>query len=393
MDLKQRFAQSNLVTTVPEFDLLLRAAGKKVALQTRLDLCARIDDWDALIDAAEFHGLSSLLAAAVEQAGADAPQEIVSRLRDIRLDSVKRALFFFAELRTLTDAFSAANIPVISLKGPALAAALYPDPALRPCSDLDLLVREADIAPALDLLTETGYRLAPHLATFPAQTLATLDCEARLRGRKIDVDLQWATAPCGHLLRFDPAILWRGGQKLRLGDAEIPVLSLEANLLFLCAHGAKHGWSRLMWLGDIARAAQQGPDWERTIALAAEARCERPLLLGLLLARDFLDAEIPESLLTRARADTVVMNVAGVARRRLRQMPPQEPDGLALTKFNGALARNLWDKLRHYCALLRAPTEAELQTATLPRQLFFLYYPLRVMRLAAKHGARLLKRP
>ena len=45
---------------------------------------------------------------------------------------------------------------MIPLKGPALAEALYPDPGLRPFTDLDLLVRREDAARAVALLGEVG---------------------------------------------------------------------------------------------------------------------------------------------------------------------------------------------------------------------------------------------
>ncbi|MCX6020384.1 MAG: nucleotidyltransferase family protein, partial [Chloroflexi bacterium] len=44
--------------------------------------------------------------------------------------------------------FNAAGIPVIALKGAALAHTVYPDPALRPMGDLDLLVAEGRLPAA-----------------------------------------------------------------------------------------------------------------------------------------------------------------------------------------------------------------------------------------------------
>jgi len=33
---------------------------------------------------------------------------------------------------------------------------------------------------------------------------------------------------------------------------EVPVLSLEDELVLICVHGAKHFWERLMWIADVA---------------------------------------------------------------------------------------------------------------------------------------------
>ena len=47
--------------------------------------------------------------------------------------------------------------------------------------------------------------------------------------------------------------------------------------------------------------------------------------------------------------------------------------------------------MRHYAGMLRAPTDEELKLVALPERLFFLYYPLRAVRLALKYGARLAR--
>ena len=80
----------------------------------------------------------------------------------------------------------------------------------------------------------------------------------------------------------------------------------SASCCSCASHGAKHMWSRLMWLGDVGRLAQAGVDWTAVMKLASETRCERPVLLGLLLAHDLLDAPVPENVLERARGERVV---------------------------------------------------------------------------------------
>jgi hypothetical protein len=70
----------------------------------------------------------------------------------------------------------------------------------------------------------------------------------------------------------------------------------------------------------------------------------------------------------------------------LNRIPPAEPESLEITTFNARLAERTWKKVRHYAALLKAPTEVELELLPLPERLFFLYYPLRAARLALKYG-------
>jgi hypothetical protein len=142
----------------------------------------------------------------------------------------------------------------------------------------------------------------------------------------------------------------------------------------------------------VGRLAQKSLDWEAAMALAEETRCGRPVLLGLLLAHDLLDAPVPGAILERARNDP---RVAAHARRvagRLERAEACEPSSAELTAFNASLAQHWVQKARHYAALLKAPTEAELEMLALPEQLFILYYPLRAGRMVWKYGAGLFRR-
>ena len=305
-----------------------------------------------------------------------------------------RALYFGDQLLRLTKALGDRGAPSIALKGPALAETLYSDPALRPFSDLDLFVRKADVSAAIATLNALGFSLAPHLSRLPTPLLTTLTCEATLAGPgETLVDLHWEVAPDDYPFRVAPDILWRGACMTPLaGGGAVRALTPEVLLLYLCVHGAKHRWSRLIWLADVARLAHRGLDWALAVRIATEAGCERPLLLGLLLAHDLLAPPIPESLIVRASADRTLAAPARSARQHILAFPPREPGALALTRFNARLADGVFDKLRCYAGLLRAPTEAELALVALPERLFPLYYPIRFGRVATKLTLRILDR-
>jgi hypothetical protein len=113
--------------------------------------------------------------------------------------------------------------------------------------------------------------------------------------------------------------------------------------------------------------------------------------LGLLLAHELLEAPVPEAILERAVGAEAVQGRARQVVLRLHRIPPVEPESLEITSFNARLAERTWQKVRHYAALLRAPTEKELELLPLPEKLFFLYYPFRGVRLALKYGLRLAR--
>ena len=109
-------------------------------------------DWEATVALAESERLAPILYIALR--GGAAPAHILARLRASWMAAECQQLLAGKQLRDIVGAFGGAGIQTIVLNGPALAASYYPDPALRPFIDLDLLVRRADRERALEILFE-----------------------------------------------------------------------------------------------------------------------------------------------------------------------------------------------------------------------------------------------
>jgi hypothetical protein len=352
----------------------------------------RITDWDQLLAFAAFHGLTPLLAAAIEKACPDAvPAQVHRSLIDTRREAVVLNLLFSNELTRLLAVFGQNGISVLPLKGPVLAEALYADPALRPCSDLDLLVRPQDVSEVLCILQREKYELEPHLARLSVPALLDWGVEAPLRhGQGTQIDLHWAIAPRDYPFYFDADVLWNSVRPARLGGKDVFSVAPETLLVFLCAHGTKHMWSRLIWLVDVDRLTCSKLNWAEAFGLATRTGCERPLLLGLLLAHEELGTVVPAAYLERAQGERVIGSLAEHIKRR-HGTSMVDPSTLELAPFFVRLADHWWDAARHCAGLLRAPTDVELRWLSLPQKLFLLYYPLRLGRLIARYGTRLVR--
>ena len=95
------------------------------------------------------------------------PENVISRLRNDDCESARQNLILTAQLLELLLLFQSEGIAVLPLKGPPLAESLYPDPLLRPFSDLDVLVHKQDVPAVVQALTRHGYTLKPYLARLP----------------------------------------------------------------------------------------------------------------------------------------------------------------------------------------------------------------------------------
>ena len=93
-------------------------------------------------------------------------------------------------------ALSEAGIESVFIKGVANRERLYPNPALRQCADLDLLVRRDDRFRATEALQKAGFE--------PRPDPASISRELVLSRGVVDIDLHWELLRQGRL-RQDPS--------------------------------------------------------------------------------------------------------------------------------------------------------------------------------------------
>jgi hypothetical protein len=136
-------------------------------------------------------------------------------------------------VRTLFRRLRTAGVEPLLIKGWS-SALLYPEPGLRPSSDLDLCVAPAQVPSASRVLCG-----------------APLPCPVDLHAGVPDLpDRTW------------PDIFARS-RFLDLGGVPVRVLRPEDQLRLLCLHLARHGLARPLWLCDIAALAENPtPDFD-----------------------------------------------------------------------------------------------------------------------------------
>ena len=126
--------------------LLLACARTEPDVQHIQALVERDPDWQAILRKTERWGLVPLVYTNLRKAAqsGQVPKPVAERLRHLYHRDTIHGVARRELLRTTLLRFSEASIPVIVLKGAALATLVYPSPALRPMRDLDLLVHRRD---------------------------------------------------------------------------------------------------------------------------------------------------------------------------------------------------------------------------------------------------------
>ena len=236
------------------------------------------------------------------------PIDIRQQLQEAFYVNAGRNLFLSRELLTLLRLLEAQGIAAIPYKGPVLATTAYGSLALRQFSDLDVLVRPQDARRARDVLLAHGYQRLDYRSTARTEPWYRLRKVYELvrADRQILVELHWAITSWTFFFPLHAARLWERLETVSLLETPVRSLAREDLLLLLCVHGAKHHWSRLGWICDVAALLQAPLDWGYTMAQAERLGGRRMLGLGLLLAQALLGTALPEHVWGRVQADPVV---------------------------------------------------------------------------------------
>ncbi len=281
------------------------------------DAALKADQWQALAVAAQSHGIAPLLFFRLDSAGW--PDTLPASVRRTLQLSFYQALahntLLYRELARILAALQ--EIPVVVLKGAALAQTLYPHMALRPMADIDLLVPGQRVYEALHLLQNLGYRLAiPEMAqSFSLDYRHSLDLSGQHEGG-VAVELHWNLVASNADWR-SPRIAWFWQQTIPWalpdGPASRPAagrlqLAPGAHLLYSAAHIAlQHGLShaRLLWFYDLhllLTRAEEHLDWDDLVARACEFRWAAALQQALQTTQDYFGTALPPAVISALAA-------------------------------------------------------------------------------------------
>jgi hypothetical protein len=242
---------------------------------------------DAVLTGADAHGLAPLLHWRL-RAVPGVPEALREALRQRALQAAAIELARRAELVRVLALLHAQGLEPVLLKGAALAHTLYPEPHLRPCVDVDLMVAPAQRGAVAALLRAEGYATTAFQGgeLVNAQSSYWRDLPA---GAAMTFDVHWriATSPLfAHVLTH----AWLRGRArpvLPLGPHALGPAPVDA-LLHGCLHRAgvvaRHPrGDRLIWLHDLhlLAAPLDRAGWDEFLELCGRHRvrglCRRAL--------------------------------------------------------------------------------------------------------------------
>jgi hypothetical protein len=359
-------------------------------------------DWDEFLRVVRRQRVAGLVHDALFLAGIGCPPVIATKLARQAERLVRRNVDLAAETARLQRVLDAAGIPVLVLKGPALAQLAYGSFMAKHGRDIDFLVPPDRAEAALQILEGEDYTLpspAKHLSATQRRALVRYarEAELRYRGKKLPVELQWRAADNPLLLKgldaHSPA------QNVTLANgATLRTLAQDDLFAYLCVHGARHSWSRLKWLADLnalisANAADIGRLYRHAHQIGAGLCAGQALLLCHRLFALKLPAGLADELSAQRRLEKLV--AIAMAAMAAPHTETEVDGGVAgVTRFvhTQFLLGQGWPFYLAQCRVLSIAA-ADVIRWPLPRPLHFLYPLLRLplwlrRRAAAAFGPR-----
>ena len=327
---------------------------------------------EQLLLLAHGHGLLQLLIAHLTARGVVLPEHWRAVLREEWVNS----LALTSQLEAILGQFARDKINCIPLKGPILAEELYGDVTLRPSCDIDLLLMPAHLNDAEATLLQEGFVVTGCPDTYHRQ----------YEREGTYVELHFALVP-PPFLRLDPRGLWLRAQRTRFHNVPIRQLSREDSLLYLSLHAFKHGYSKFIWVVDLARILDslENCPLPAVVEHARAEGLESVLLLSCELAHQILGAPLtPEMKAALEHRPDLAREAAGIASTLL-DGPPKtgisvESWGLSVALQDGLLRR--WRYRLRYLA----PTREDHRWAEERGIPSMLLHVLRPFRLVGKYG-------
>jgi len=287
-------------------DELLIYARSVLQDESPLAPAASMDEWSGLLNFLQANWIIPFFYRKIGSLSQECrpPEAITDEMRQAFLVSCVRSLHMERQLQEIIEAFREQDVRVLILRGPALAFSVYPDPAMRPSTDLDLLVRPEQVVRGRAILESLGYRcLAKRFET--ARDFFREECFIHQNnlGNKFPVDLHW--------VHWELHPFFKGSEEVDVEDlfrrswkVETPTVAFETlHPVDYLIHSAIHlvmihrMEMRLSWIYDTALLAQHfqvDEDWKTLQERSVAWRARLPLEHCLKMAQVWAGLELPD---------------------------------------------------------------------------------------------------
>lgn len=304
----------------------------------------RVNDWDRVMELAAANGVAAFTQRAMQQFENDSvvPAGDLNRLSTIVATQTARNLELRLTLERLLRLTANANIPLIVLKGAAVAHSMYERPILRPSEDVDVLCRDGDFDRLHSLMVTNGFA-AEDTGGHSEDKCSPLETSFERHYRDDSSKALIEVHVDGVKLGVKPVhseSIWERAVEVEIGAETALSLSFSDMAFMLSVHLHRHGFNRLIWFKDIdllLRRFGDRIDWDLVIEQARDEGAASSLWLTLDYLQRLMGTPVPEAVMAEVRPGLLtrfgwrrvwprkrVLNLTASTRRRTVQFSVEE---------------------------------------------------------------------
>ncbi len=238
------------------------------------------------------------------------PPEFRQGIQQAHIANTTRMLLVYRGVVKVLAQLAKFEMDYLVVKGPALAHTVYPDPAWRSFNDLDLIVRERDWATMHRRMLEMGFRPEAGLLPQPPPKLvpSAVAYESKYWHRETSflVEVHYDDILNAGLASCDVEGFWERAISINVEGAPAKALSLEDQLIHLCAHAHYHGYTRLNSLSDIAFIVRDHAarlNWEQLVKTVRTEEVQVAAYYTLHFLDQLLGIQAPADVLSSLQPD------------------------------------------------------------------------------------------
>jgi hypothetical protein len=231
----------------------------------------------------------------------------LEQLEQAYLRSSLRNTHIYYELSRILTKAENKNIPIIVLKGAALAGSAYQSIALRPMKDLDLLAKMDDVYRVHELLVQLGWesKYSEELIEHHLQ----LNYSLRYTKQGVIIDLH---IKIPEISAINP---WLNATSVTINSTKMLVMGTDDLLLHLCIHLYEH--TRVELLAELIKfydivllLRKHEINWDYVIQNAYTNQCENIMYHILDFVRSEFGEDIPIDVLEKLKSAKFTIQIS-----------------------------------------------------------------------------------
>ncbi len=304
--------------------------------------------------------------------------------QQISLSNINKA----KQLINVSQVLTNKGVDIISFKGPLLSALFYGNITKRQYRDIDIIIDKKDFLKTKEALINLGYH--PQFNLKNSYEKIYLKAWNYLNFYSNEgfnsLDLHWRSANSNFSFSMEFDGLSENAVEVKIFKNRIKTFSPEINLIYLCQHGCKHGWEKLVWVLDIHKLIENsdGINWGLVLDYSKNSGSLKMLKAGILISNILFNTKLPKDIqekisLNKDTNDLISKKVDNLLLENSAQKTFFHLSSKDL--FYIKTMSSFQDKLLHIISFFK-PTPLEWKLG-IPTSFYFIYYfyrPIRILK-------------